>query len=52
MLKNIEVPRPYHLEIEGRVYDLRWLQFILQVIGGLAFLFGLYMFWLLMILAS
>lgn len=52
MLKRIEVPRPYHLEIDGKVYDLRWLQFILQVIGGLACLVGLYVIWIMLVLAS
>ena len=52
MLKNIEVPRPYHLEIDGKVYNLSWLQFVLQVIGGLAFLVGLYAIWIMLVLAS
>ena len=51
-LKRIEVPRPYHLEINGKVYDLRWLQFVLQVVGGLAFLVGLYVIWIMLVLAS
>ena len=51
MLKRIEVPRPYHLEIDGKIYNLSWLQFALQVIGGLACLFGLYVIWALMVLA-
>ena len=52
MLKNIEVPKPYHLEIDGKVYDLRWLQTALQIVGGLACLVGLYMIWIMLVLAS
>lgn len=50
MLKNIEVPRPYHLEIDGRVYDLRWIKWTLELATGLFFLLGLYGIWLLMVL--
>lgn len=50
--KKIEVPRPYHLEIDGKIYNLSWLQFVLQVIGGLAFLVGLYGIWVMLVLAS
>ena len=52
MLKKIEVPRPYHLEIDGKIYNLSWLQFVLQVVGGLAFLVGLYAIWIMLVLAS
>ena len=52
MLKNIEVPRPYHLEIDGKVYDLRWLQFVLQIVGGLFCIVGLYVIWIMLVLAS
>lgn len=50
MFKKIEVPRPYHLEIDGKVYDLRWLQFTLQVIGGLIFIVGLYVIGILLMI--
>ena len=52
MLKNIEVPRPYHLEIDGKIYNLSWLQVFLQIVGGLAFLVGLYAIWIMLVLAS
>lgn len=52
MLNKIEVPRPYHLEIDGRVYDLRWIKLTLEVAAGLFFLLGLYGIWILMVLAS
>lgn len=52
MLQRIEVPRPYYLEIDGKIYDLRWIRLTLEVIAGLFFLLGLYGIWLLMVLAS
>lgn len=48
MLKNIEVPRPYHLEIDGKIYDLRWIRLTLEVVAGLFFLLGLYGIWILL----
>lgn len=50
MLKNIEVPKPYHLEIDGKIYNLSWIKLFIQVIGGLACLVGIYGIWLLMML--
>lgn len=52
MLKKIEVPRPYHLEINGKIYNLSWLQTALQIVGGLACLVGLYVIWIMLVLAS
>lgn len=52
MLKRIEVPKPYHLEIDGKIYNLSWLQFILQVIGGLFCIVGPYVIWIMLVLAS
>lgn len=49
-LREIEVPRPYHLEIDGRVYDLRWIKLTLEVVAGLFFLLGLYGIWFLLVI--
>ena len=52
MLKRIEVPKPCHLEIDGKIYNLSWLQIFLQIVGGLFCLIGLYAIWIMLVLAS
>lgn len=49
-MKRIEVPKPYHLEIDNKIYNLSWLKYTLQIIGGIVFLVGIYGIWVLMVL--
>lgn len=51
-VEKIKVTRPYHLEINGRIYDFSWLQDFLQIVGGLFCLVGLYEIWTMLVLAS
>lgn len=49
---NIEVPRPYHLAINGKIYNLEWLEVVLYGLGALGAVGAFYVAYLMLWLAS